>query len=99
TENRAKESAAAAGNDSPIVFVLLPKIDADAIRDTLASYAAAADTIAQRPEPQTDEGRQAKLGMQSRLQEGERRLAELFGTVVAKARVFQGGGNELTTTT
>ena len=77
--------------------MLLPKIDADTIRDTLASYAAAADTINQRPEPQTDEGRQAKQGMQSRVQEGERRLTTLFGTVVAKARVFQGGGNELTT--
>jgi hypothetical protein len=97
TDSKAKESAAKAGNDSPVVFVLLPKIDAETIRDTLASYAAAADTINQRPEPQTDEGRQAKQGMQSRVQEGERRLTTLFGTVVAKARVFQGGGNELTT--
>jgi len=35
--------------------------------------------------------------MQSRVQEGERRLTALFGAVVTKARVFQGGGNELTT--
>jgi hypothetical protein len=97
TEAKAKEAAARAGNDSPVVFVLLPKIDADTIRDTLASYAAAADTIGQRPEPQTDEGRQAKQGMRSRVLEGQRRLTELFDTVVAKARVFQGGGNELTT--
>lgn len=97
TETKAKESAAEAGTDSPVVFVLLPKIGADTIRDALASYAAAVDTINQRPEPQTDEGRQAKQGMQSRAQEGDRRLTALFGTVVAKARIFQGGGNELTT--
>lgn len=97
TEAKAKDAAARAGNDSPIVFVLLPKIDAEAIRDSLAGYAAALDTVNQRPEPQTDEGRQAKRGMQSRVSEGERRLASLFGTVIAKARVFQGGGNELTT--
>ena len=97
TEGQAKEAAAQAGSDSPIVFVLLPRVDAEAIRDTLASYAAALDSIHQRPEPQTDEGRQAKQGMQSRIQESEWRLATLFGTVVAKARVFQGGGNELTT--
>jgi hypothetical protein len=96
-EGKAKESAARAGNDSPIVFVLLPRIDAEAIRDSLSSYAAALDTINQRPEPQTDEGRQAKLGMQSRVLEGERRLKSLFGTVISRARVFQGGGNELTT--
>ena len=97
TESKAKESAAKVGNDSPVVFVLLPKIEAETIRDTLASYAAAVDSINQRPEPQTDEGRQAKQGMLSRVQEGERRLTTLFGAVVTKARVLQGGGNELAT--
>ena len=97
TKSKANDSATKAGHNSPVVFVLLPKLDADTIRDTLASYAAAVDTINQRPEPQTDVGRQAKQGMQSRIQEGERRLTTLFGAVIAKARVFQGGGNELTT--
>ncbi|OBI43944.1 hypothetical protein A5707_03925 [Mycobacterium kyorinense] len=97
TEAKVREAAAAAGNDSPIVFVLLPKIDAESIAETLASYAAATDAVSQRPEPQTDEGRQAKQGMQSRVIEGQQRLDNLFATVIAKARVFQGGGNELTT--
>ncbi len=96
TEAKVRDAAAAAGNDSATVFVLLPKIDPEGIADTLASYAAAADTMSQRPEPQTDEGRQAKQGMQSRVLEGEQRLGSLFAAVVAKARVFQGGGNELT---
>ena len=96
TEAKAKEAAASAGTDSPVVFVLLPKVDAEAIRDALANYAAALDTVSQRPEPQTDEGRQAKQGMQSRVQEGQARLGALFGVVIARARVFQGGGNELT---
>ena len=97
TEARVREAAAAAGNDSATVFVLLPKIDAEAIADTLASYAAATDTGSQRPEPQTDEGRQAKQGMKSRELEGQQRLDGLFSSVIARARVFQGGGNELTT--
>ena len=96
TEAKIKEAAAVAGNDSPIVYVLLPRVDPEAIRDTLAGFAAAQDAISQRPEPQTPEGRQAKQGMQSRVMEGEQRLATLFGAVIAKARVFQGGGNELT---
>jgi hypothetical protein len=99
TEAKVREAAAAAGNDNPTVFVLLPKIDAEAIADTLASFAAATDTASQRPEPQTDEGRQAKQGMQSRVLEGQQRLASLFAAVIAKSRVFQGGGNELTTST
>lgn len=97
TEGKVREAAAAVGTESPIVFVLLPKIEAEAIADTLASYAAATDTVSQRPEPQTEEGRQAKQGMQSRVLEGQQRLENLFATVTAKARVFQGGGNELTT--
>jgi hypothetical protein len=96
-EATVREAAAAAGNGSPTVFVLLPKIDAEAIADTLASYAAATDTVGQRPEPQTEEGRQAKQGMKSRELEGQQRLDGLFTSVISKARVFQGGGNELTT--
>jgi hypothetical protein len=95
SESKARESALKAGNESPIVFVLLPKVDAETIRDVLAAYTAAQDTISQRPEPQTDQGRQAKQGMRSRLLEGERRLEVLFGAVIANARVFQGGGNDI----
>ena len=97
TEAKIRETAAAAGTESPTVFVLLPRVDADAIRDSLASHASAQDTITQRPEPQTPEGRQAKQGMQSRVSESEERLKTLFSGVIAQARVFQGGGNELTT--
>lgn len=97
TQAEVKEGAAMAGTDSPIAFVLLPKVNAEATRDALAAWAAASDAIGQRPEPQTDEGRQAKRGMQSRVEDGERHLAELFAAVVEQARVFQGGGNELTT--
>lgn len=97
TEARARETAVEAGTESPISFVLLPRVHADAIRDALAGHAAAEETIGQRPEPQTDEGRQAKRGMQSRVEDEERYLAECLGDVIANARVFQGGGNELTT--
>lgn len=95
SESKVKESAAAAGVESPVVHVLLPRLDTESERDALATYAAAQDTVNQRPEPQTDEGRQAKQGMQSRVADGERRLQELFENIVAGARVFQGGGNEV----
>ena len=97
SETNARNAAARAGIESPIVFVHLPRVEAEAVRDALATHAAAVDTISQRPEPQTEEGQQAKRGMQSRAEEGERRLSRLFRAVVEQARVFQGGGNELTT--
>ena len=98
TELQAKDMAAQAGVDSPVVFVLLPRVHADSIRDTLAAHAAAVETISHRPEPQTDEGRQAKRGMQSRADVANESLVELFGDVIDSARIFQGGGNELTVT-
>jgi hypothetical protein len=98
TESTVKKSAAEAGDQSPIVFVLLPKYEADQIKDALASFAAAEDTL-RRPTPQTDEGREAQRAMKTRLASNDERLASLFGEVTARARVFQGGGAELTTST
>ena len=98
TESSVKRSAAEAGDESPIVFVLLPKHEVDQIKDTLASYAAAEDTL-RRPTPQTDEGKAAQRAMKTRLATDDERLTDLFQEVVTRARVFQGGGSELTTST
>jgi len=98
TEATVKKSAAEAGDESPIVFVLLPKLEVDLIKDTLASYASAEDTL-RRPMPQTDEGKAAQRAMKTRLTTDDERLISLFRDVAARARVFQGGGAELTTST
>jgi hypothetical protein len=97
TEGAVKRSAAEAGDESPIVFVLLPKLEADQIKEALASFKAAQDTVDQRPTPQTDEGKAAQRAMKTRVATDGERLQSLFGDVVARARVFQGGGAEMTT--
>jgi hypothetical protein len=97
-ESAVKKAAAEAGDESPIVFVLLPKYESDQIKNTLASYAAADDTL-RRPTPQTDEGRAAQRAMKTRLATDDERLISLFQEVAAHARVFQGGGAEVTTST
>lgn len=96
TEAAVKRSAAEAGTESPTIFVLLPKTEADQIKETLASHAAAEDTL-RRPIPQTDEGKAAQRAMRTRLSTDDERLISLFNDVAARARVFQGGGTELTT--
>ncbi|MDP1806501.1 MAG: hypothetical protein Q8K72_15100, partial [Acidimicrobiales bacterium] len=96
TEASVKKAAAEAGDESPVVFVLLPKLEVDQIKETLASYAAAEDTL-RRPTPQTDEGRAAQRAMKTRLAIDDERLAALFQDVAARARVFMGGVGELTT--
>jgi hypothetical protein len=99
TESAVKKSAAEAGDESPVVFVLLPKLEVDQIKDALASFKAAQDTVDQKPTPQTDEGKAAQRAMKTRVATEEERLQSLFGDVVARARVFQGGGAEVTTST
>ena len=95
SEAAVKSSAAQRGDEDPTIHVLLPKVDAEAIRDSLAAFAAAHDTINQRPEPQTDEGRQAKRGMETKKEDEHARLCRLFDDVLAVTKVFQSGGNEL----
>jgi len=97
-ESAVKKAAAEAGDESPTVFVLLPKRESDQVKETLASLVAAEDTL-RRPQPQTDEGRSAQRAMRTRLTTDDERLNTLFGDIVASARVYQGGGNELTTST
>jgi hypothetical protein len=99
TEGAVKKSAAEAGDESPIVFVLLPKLEVDQIKEALASFKAAQDTVDQKPTPQTDEGKAAQRAMKTRVATEDERLQGLFGDVVARARVFQGGGAEVTTST
>ena len=75
TESAVKKSAAEAGDESPIVFVFLPKREVDQIKDTLASFAAAEDTL-RRPTPQTDEGKAAQRAMKTRVATDDERLDE-----------------------
>lgn len=97
SESVVRKAAAEAGDESPIVFVFLPRHESDRIREALATRVAADETL-QRPVPQTDEGRAARQAMASRRDRAEEDVVDLFDDVVARARVFQGGGAELTTT-
>jgi hypothetical protein len=97
SESAVRQAATVAGDESPIVFVFLPRHESDRIRDALATRVAAEETL-HRPVPQTDEGRAARQAMASRRDRAEEEVVDLFGDVVARARVFQGGGTELTTT-
>ena len=95
TERGVREDARAAGDASPTVFVLLPRRQADAIRDSLAAYAAAGETIQSRPAPTTPEGTEAKAAMETRQLTEQAKLGSLISSVIDGAHVYQGGGNEV----
>jgi hypothetical protein len=87
--------ARSAGAESPVVFVYLPRRDADGLKRALAGAAAAAETITMRGIPTTDEGHVAKKGMETRRDDLIRQVGTAIAAVLKDARVFQGGGNEI----
>ncbi|WP_027460516.1 BREX system P-loop protein BrxC [Deinococcus murrayi] len=87
--------ALAAGNESPTVFVFLPEPEREALKTALASWLAAKDVLAARPHPTTPEAREAQAAMQTRLGTAQAEVERLIATSVDRARVFQGGGQEV----
>ena len=96
TLNAVQDEARAAGTGSPVVFVFIPRLDADAIRDALSAEGASDSVVRGRPTPMTEEGMQAQSGVASRGQAAKSRLNASISGLLNQARVFQGGGNELT---
>lgn len=95
TEASVTLEAREAGLDSPIVFVFLPKRDADDLRQALANYGAAVETIEAKGLPATAAGLQARASMQSRRDAARSQLSALLTGIVENARIFQGGGSEV----
>ena len=91
TEKTARQEAAALGTDSPVVNVLLPKLEADTMRAELARHAAAQETIDARPAPATEEGIQAKKAIESERDTAKAKIDVIVGRVIEGAKVFLGG--------
>jgi hypothetical protein len=95
TERTVRDDAQAAGQESPTVFVFLPRRDAEALKTALARFAAATETLETRAMPTTEEGKDARSGMVSRRDAEQETLRSLIAEIIASARVFKGGGGEL----
>jgi hypothetical protein len=95
-ENSVRVDARQAGNVSPTVFVFLPKRSADDLRHYIIDYKAADTTLKSRGIPNTPEGQEASAAMETTRQLSEGKIMELLDEIFSSARVFQGGGNEIT---
>jgi hypothetical protein len=94
-ENSVRVDARQAGNQSPTVFVFIPKRSADDLRHHLIDYKAASATLDKRGTPNTPEGTEARAAMETTKQTAEGKIRELLEDAFSGARVFQGGGNEI----
>jgi hypothetical protein len=95
-ENSVRADARQAGNQSPTVFVFIPKRSADDLRHHLIDFKAASATLEKRGSPNTAEGVEARAAMETTKQTAEGRIKELLDDAFSGARVFQGGGTEIT---
>jgi len=94
-ENSVRADARQAGNQSPTVFVYVPKRSADDLRHYLIDFKAASATLDKRGVPNTPEGTEARSAMETTKQAAESKIRELLQEAYSGARVFQGGGNEI----
>lgn len=94
-ENSVRADARQAGNQSPTVFVFIPKRSADDLRHYLIDFKAASATLDKRGVPNTAEGAEARSAMETTKQTAEGKIRELLQEAFSGARVFQGGGNEI----
>ena len=86
--------ARAAGSDSPIIYVYVPKASADDLQKTMVEYEAAKSTVDFKGTPNTPEGREARDAMVTRMATAETARNQIIREVTDNAKVFQGGGNE-----
>ncbi|HUX87344.1 MAG TPA: BREX system P-loop protein BrxC [Chloroflexota bacterium] len=95
SEKTVREEAQAAGVQSPILYVFLPRFEADDLKQSLASQVAADETIKTQPDPQTQGGRDARAAMVSRVDIEQRKVNTSVDKIIKSGRIYQGGGNEL----
>lgn len=93
-ESTVVNDARAAGNDSAIIYVYIPKASADDLQKAIVEYEAAKSTLDFKGTPSTPEGREARDAMATRMASAEATRNQIIQDVIERAKVFQGGGSE-----
>ncbi len=88
-------AARAAGVSSPLLYMFVPRKSRDELLNAISTEQAAEQTVNAKGVPSGEAGQLAKQSMESRRQLAEKQRKDLVLEIVAGAKVFQGGGNEL----
>lgn len=94
SERAVREEAQQAGAESPVVYVSLPRQEADALRQAIARHAAADETVKHKRAENPD-AEQAQAAMASRAQAAAKAVQDFAEAIVKNGKVYQGGGNEV----
>jgi hypothetical protein len=91
-EKAMTDAAIAAGMDSPIIFVFIPKRSREDLLNAMAAVHAAEQTISTKGNPALPETKQAML---SRRDLAKVKQEQLIHDIVGAGKVFRGGGSEV----
>ena len=94
-EKDVMQAAHSAGDNDPTIYVFVPRQSADDIRGQIIEAEAAGQTLDARGNPTEPEGLEARRSMESRRASAEAARDVLVRDIVARAKVFQGGGTEV----
>lgn len=95
-ENSVRADSRQAGQQSPTIFVFVPKRSADGLRESIVNYKASAATLDAKGVPNSPEGKEAQEAMETTRRTAEANIVQLLDEAFSGARVFQGGGSEVT---
>ncbi|MBI3372694.1 MAG: BREX system P-loop protein BrxC [Betaproteobacteria bacterium] len=95
SEKQMVDAARAAGATSPILYVFIPRQSAEDLRRLVVEAEATQQTLDAKGNPTGDEGREARQSMDSRHAKAVGERDRLVREIVANAKAFQGGGNEV----
>ena len=90
-----RDEALGRGMQDPVLHVYLPKQSAEELRTHIVGVEAALRVLERRGNPASNEGREARASMKSRLDGAKAARDEIVRAIVRSARVVQGGGNEI----
>ena len=90
-EKSVLDDARAAGSDSPLISVFLPRKNSEELKTALVGYVAATETLASPPTSNTQDSQEARRSMETRKETLRRELNSNVAGVLRDAKVFQGG--------
>ncbi|MEA3359837.1 MAG: BREX system P-loop protein BrxC, partial [Thermodesulfobacteriota bacterium] len=93
-ESTVLADARAAGTDSPVIHVYVPKASADDLKKAIVEHEAAKATMEFKGTPTTPEGQEARDSMSTRMGSAKTARNTIIQYVINAAKVIQGGGQE-----
>lgn len=90
-----EDTARKHGNESSTVYVFIEKKAADELEDRIIRTLAAKQVLDANGHPTTDEGKEAKESMSTRLLSASNDLEALINDLLTGSHVFKGGGGEV----